>query len=248
MKNLVCSITLLASFLSSTAAFAQGVLYDLDFTMPEVGSYSVLYGTPAVVPSFGGMTDAMLFRARATNWDAITLSMEAQPSAYTIDFDVVTHGLRNSLYTFMIYLSTAETRNVFFHGGLNAIGVFQPFPYTDQGVQAFADDVPYHLTILADFPNNAWQLRVDGVPVYQNVFNAADIQQVAFALNGWHAAAVDNPNVQVALDNIRVEAIPEPSPCLLFSTAILVMYGWRARLFMRVEKEAAARRGCRKLR
>ena len=227
MKILVCPTALLPSLFLSTAAFAQTVLYDLDFTAPEVGSYSVLYGAPTVVPSFYGMSDALLFRAKGTNWDAITLSLGARPSGYTIDFDVFTYSLRNSSYSFNVLLSTPGTRTVYFHGGENAIEVYQPYPYTDQGVLAFADYVRYHVTILSDFPNNRWELAVNGVPVYENVFNASDIQDVGFSLTPWFMGARDNPNVLVALDNIRVEAIPEPSACSLLVFALLVARGSR---------------------
>jgi hypothetical protein len=215
------------------------VLYELDFAQPETGSYSVWGGSPVIVPSFGTMSDVMLFHARTNpNSDGISLNLADHAPSYTIEFDVLTQGLRNSLFAFMLYLSTPEPRIVDLHGGLNAIGVYQPFPYTDTAVQPFFDNVAYHFRVFTDFTNNRWQVSVDGMSVYDNVFNATDVQDLTFALRDWRGGAVDNPNILVGLDNIRVEVVPEPSACLLILLG-LGMYRRRAILPARANPASA---------
>jgi hypothetical protein len=223
MKKFLYTVKVLVGISMLPMNGVADVLHDIDFITPEVGGYSVLSGSPTVVPGFGGFSEALLFHARETYNDKITLGLGAGSPSYSIDFDVVTHGLENSAYAFVIYLATPQTRNIDFHGGLKTIGVFQPAPYFSQGVFAFSDDSPYHLSIFTDFLENRWQVSVNGVSVYENDFNAADIKSMAFSLTSWRYGAVDDPNVQVALDNIRVEAIPEPSVWMLTTLALVAM-------------------------
>lgn len=199
------------------------VLYDLDFTAPEIGSYSTVFGSPAVVSSFHGLSNALLFHAVST-YDQIRLNIGAAVPGYQIGFDVVTHGLRNSQYAFTTLLDTPEVRLVSFHGVLNDIYVFQPSPYTIQTPQSFVDDTVYHLDIMVDFPNNLWKISVNNVPVFSNPINASDVDSIRFSLAPAIGGAGNSPGTQVAIDNIRVDTIPEPSAYALALSALVLLF------------------------
>src|ERR1017187_5324634 len=142
---------------SSSAA----LLYDLDFTPSEVGTYTVVFGSPTVSSSFGGLSTALVFHA-VTSYDQIRLNLGAGSPGYQINFDVVTHGLRNSQYAFSMDLDTPQIRTLEFHGGLNSVYVFQP--YSGSGIlQPLADDSIEHVATTVDILHNLWTISVNGV-------------------------------------------------------------------------------------
>ena len=219
------ALCLLAFALCVQGQASATVLYDLDFTAPEIGSYSTVFGSPTVVSSFDGLTDALLFHA-VSSYDQIKLEVGAAAPGYQIGFDVVTHGLRNSQYLFTALLDTPEIRSVDFHGGLNSIYVFQPFSGSGT-LQSLVDDAVYHLDLTIDLPANLWRISINDVPCFSSPINASDIGSIRFSLAPAILGAGDSPSTQVAIDNIRVDAIPEPSAYALTLSALVVLFGRR---------------------
>ncbi len=211
------------------------VLYDIDFTPPDVGSYLVPPSSnPTVVSSFGGFSDTMLFQMNpGSDVEDMILPWDARGTGYTVSFDVVTHGLSTSLYEFVLYSGVGR---VSLHGGLNAVEVFQSSPYTDRTVQQFTDGIPYHFTVSADFAGNLWRLSVDDVLVYSNIPWSADTG-VGFRLTSWYQGAAYDPDVQVALDNIRVEVVPEPSTGVLLLVALVGLRARKTERFRRANRQ-----------
>ena len=140
------------------------------------------------------------------------LFWDMRGSAFTIDFDVFTQALNNSLHEFVLYSTVAR---ISLQGGLNSIDVFewpQYPPAISHQVQPFADGVPHHFTISADFTQHLWSLSVNGVLVYSSFTSSPDTGGgIGFRLCEWYQGAAFDPDVMVALDNIRVEVVPEPS-------------------------------------
>jgi hypothetical protein len=110
------------------------------------------------------------------------------------------------------------------HGGLDALYVFQPNPYTAESLQSFADDTIYHLSFLIDLPNNSWKISVDGVSVYQNAIDATELDDIRFSMAPWYLNAPDDPNALAAIGNLQVEAVPEPSVFWLVFSAGVIMF------------------------
>jgi hypothetical protein len=194
----------------------------LDFSPPEVGSYSTVFGSPVVVSSFDGLNDALLFHAVQT-YDQVRLNLGVGAPGYQIGFDVVTHGLKNSQYAFSTLLDSTAPHSVSLNGGFNDLEVFQSSPFTAQSLQPFADDTVYHVDIALNFGANLWTMSVNDVPRFSNPINLPDIDSIRFSLAPWTSGASDSPGTQVAIDNISVETIPEPSACVLVFGSLILL-------------------------
>lgn len=241
MKRLAYLTSLAALLAVLSNPLRAETLFDIDFTPPDVGSYWLPPGSnPTVVSSFGGFSDTMLFHLNSgSDVEDMDLLWNTRYPAYTIDFDVVTQGLNSSRYEFVLYSGVGR---VSLHGGLNAVEVFQSSPYTDRAVQPFTDGVPYHFTLSADFEGNLWRLSVDGVSVYSNIPSSTD-PGIRFRLTSWYQGAAYDPNVMVALDNIRVEVVPEPSSGALLLIALLGLCARKADQFRRANHRSAGQSG-----
>ena len=196
-------------------------LYDLNFTPSEVGTYSTVLGSPTVVPTFEGLSDALLFHA-VTSYDQIELNLGVGAPGYQIGFDIVCHGVLNSQYDFAAYLDTPQIRSLNFHGGLNSIYVFQPV--SGSGIlEPLVDDSIHHVDMTVDVLHNLWTIAVDNTPLYSNSIGAADIQDVRFSMAPWVGGATNSPDTQVAIDNVVISTIPEPAPYALVALGCLAV-------------------------
>ncbi len=229
MRKLSWLAIFLAQLTLANSAISQ-VLHDIDFTPPDVGSYSIPeWSSPTVVSSFGTFTDAMLFQLTSgSDIEDMDLFWSTRGSGYTLDFDVFTQGLNDSLYAFVLYTGGGQ---VGLHGRLNDVEVFQtPSPYVWAPLQRFADGTPYHIKVSADFTANLWQVSVDDVLLYSNT-STSEGTGVRFRLAAWYQGAAYDPDVMVALDNIRVAVIPEPRTSVLSLVALLALCARQTRQF-----------------
>jgi hypothetical protein len=218
----VCLGAVLALALCAGGNAYATTLYDLDFTAPDTGTYSTVFGSPVVVSSFDGLSDALMFHAVQTI-DQVRLNLGTGAPGYQIGFDVVTHGLTGSPYAFRALLDSMAPHSVALNGGFNDLEVFQSSPFTSQSLQPFADDTVYHLGITLDFAANLWTVSVNNVPSFSNPINLSDIDSIRFSLAPSISGAGNYPGTQVAIDNIMVEAIPEPSAyALVFGSLMLL--------------------------
>jgi PEP-CTERM motif-containing protein len=198
-------------------------LYNLDFTPPEVGSYEVIFGKPTVQSSVGPFTDALVFHA-VTTYDQIRLPITADAQQYNIQYDVFTHNLVNSQYTFDIALDTPQVRTVALHGGQNAIEVYQPFAGVTN-IGALTNDQVYHFEIRIDLVANVWSVAVDGMQRFSHAFESSELRSLRFTMSPWIANASDAPGTYAALDNVVVTDVPEPSSAALALIGLVVGLG-----------------------
>ncbi len=205
-----CTLSVLGSALLASCSLSATELYNLDFTPPEVGIYQIVYGSPSVQSSVGPFADALVFHA-VTSFDQIQLPIGVTSPHYDIQYDVLTHNLLNSQYDFSISLDGFVYHSVGFHGGLDGIEVYEPSPYTVEDVADFLDDEVYHVGISLDLTSNSWSVAVDGAEVFTSPLNSSSLDSIRFSLNPWVGGAVDAPGTYVALDNVVVTAVPEPS-------------------------------------
>jgi hypothetical protein len=198
-------------------------LHNLDFTPPEVGIYETVFGSPSVQSSVGPFTDALVFHA-VTFYDQIRLPINLSAPRYNIQYDVFTHNLLNSQYAFTMLLDTPEVRNVGFHGVLNDIYAYQPFVGV-VNLGPFANDQVYHLEISIDLAANLWSVAVDGTQKFSHTIDASGLESIRFSMAPWTVGASNAPGTYAALDNVTVNAIPEPSSAALVVTGLVFCIG-----------------------
>lgn len=203
---------------------AADVLYNLDFTPPDTGTYQVTFGSPTVQSSVGPFTDALVFHA-VTTYDQIQLSLNSGYTSYDVQCDVLMHNVVSSKYDFSVYLDTPEIRYVSFNGLSNILGVYQPNGGMNLG--AFANDTAYHLDLAVDLARNRWTVAVNGVQQYANTFNAANLQDIRFSMAPAAAGTANAPSVYAALDNVVVTAVPEAMASTWLAAGLLAGAGLR---------------------
>ena len=198
-------------------------IYDLNFTPPEFGSYTIYSGNPYVAPSIGPFTDALVFRA--TNSipgisDQIRLPLGNVGQGVIVSFDVMAHSLRGSKYRFSMFLDTPEVRSVSLNGLSNNAQAFQPFAPIN--LFEFADDQVYHFEISVDLATALWSVSVDGHKWFTRDFAASTLQSIRFSTDKASGVAVPNAETYAALDNILVTTIPEPNTLAFLGLGSLV--------------------------
>lgn len=207
----------------SAAASRSADLYNLDFTAPDVGSYQVTLGSPSVQPSVGPFTDALVFDG-LPGGEQIQLPIETIAPGYNLQFDVLAHGLANSDYSFGIYLGTATAHAVRFHGGLNSVYVYQNTPFLNFSLTPFADDLAYHFDISLSAPESSWSVAINGTSLFSGPLDSTALQDIRFGISPWIGGAANAPNTYVALDNVLVSTIPEPSISALVVAGIFAWW------------------------
>jgi len=214
-------IIVLAAMAFAANSQAATQLYNLDFTPPEVGNYTTIFGNPTVVHSVGPFTDALLFHA-VTTYDQIELPITLAAPQYDIQYDVLTHNLLNSKYGFIVTLDTPDINSVTLHGGLNKIDIYQSFPYTLADPVSFLNDHAYHFDISVDFAASSWALSVDGAQIFAGPFSGSGLQDIRITMAPVFGGASDAPETYAALDNVIITAVPEPSFAALLSLPLLL--------------------------
>lgn len=219
-----------AIFLLANGTLSATQLYNLDFSAPEVGSYQTVFGSPSVQSSVGPFSSALMFHA-VTTYDQIRLPIEIAAPRYEIQYDVLVHNVVNSQYSFNILLDTPEVRTLDFHGGLNTIYVFQP--YGSATLATLSNDRVYHVGISVNLPANLWTVSLDGVQEFASPINASSLQAIRFNMSPWIGGAGNAPGTYAALDNVTIEAVPEPGSGALASMGLLV---WLLSVYSRSQK------------
>ncbi len=217
LKSLLGAMGLL---LSPAGASAMD-LYDLDFTAPEIGVYQVTAGSPAIQASVGPFTDAAVFDAE-TGGEQIRLPIATAAPRYELQFDLLPHNLLNSDYSFGVYFDTAVVRSVNLHGGLNGIYLYQSAPFLNLSLAVFANESVYHFAIVLDAEASEWSVALNGNSLFSGACDAAALEGIRFGISPWLGGAANAPNTYVALDNVLVSAVPEPSVAALAATGVLL--------------------------
>ncbi len=189
------------------------MLYNLDFTPPEVGTYQTVFGNPTIQSSAGTLTNALIFHG-VTGYDQIRLPIGGLSPHYDIHYDVLVHNLLSSQYAFTMLLDTPEVRTLDIHGGQNRISVFQPFA-GGMVASSFLNDRVYHFDVSVDFPANVLSVALDSIPRYAQPINAASLQTIRFNMGPWVGGAVNAPTTYAALDNVVITSTPEPNAVIL---------------------------------
>jgi hypothetical protein len=209
---------------------AQEAFYSVDFNSPlnQVGNppvtgmgsstpSSIVFGTPTVESSFGSLTDQPLVFS-AIGYQQIQFDLSKGVPDYFVDFDFETHNLNPSLFAFMLLFDTPYVQNFYLHGS-GYIGV--P-PANSPYLAGWSDDELHHMHIAIDIPNSSWTFQIDDEAPAIGAFSSGsgDILSLRMNLSTWRQGTPDDPNVQVAIDNVVIGTpVPEPTSMSLFYIA-----------------------------
>lgn len=169
------------SLAAPTPSLGQStVLYDIDFINWRPPGISTVFGSPAVVPEFGPITDgAMVFLGRE-RYDQVELRNSSSATSYRIDFEVVTENLKNSLFNFSAILDTPQVRTLNIHG----TGSVYTFPFSESTSRStWNDGERVRFTMAIDFTGNRWQVWQDGILIRDSTLNATQFQSLRFSLS-----------------------------------------------------------------
>ncbi|MBC8094823.1 MAG: hypothetical protein H7Y43_03315 [Akkermansiaceae bacterium] len=195
-------------------------IYHLDFTQPEVGAYEIVAGNPSLQSSAGSLTDVLAFHA-TPGGEQIQLPVGVAGSRYELHYDLLMHGVVGSDYAFVMRLNATGLRSLNFHGGLNSIYAYQTSPFINQTLAPVLDDRVYHIGITVDAGVDFWSVAIDGVPASAHPLNGASLQSIGFGLAPWIGGALNDPNMYVAIDNIVLTVVPEPSAATILLIGLL---------------------------
>lgn len=212
------------------AASRAAELYGLDFSAPDLGTYQVTAGSPSIQSMAGVLADALVFDA-VSGGGQIRLPINTTEPVCEVQFDVLTHNLSESDYSFGVYLDTASVHALNFHGGLNGVYLYQSAPFLNLLLAPMADDSVCHFAVALDAGSSTWSVAVNGTPLYGGACDAAALQAIRFGISPWIGGAADAPGTYVALDNVWISAVPEPSVAGLAATGFVLWLGHRRRLF-----------------
>jgi hypothetical protein len=206
-----------ATALAAAATMSATELYHLDFQPPEIGEYGISFGSPTVEPTVGTLEDALVFHAVKT-YDQITLPVEVAAPVYHIAFNLMTHGLEDSEYAFVILLDTPQIYSIAFHGLHNAVDMINL-----GRVSPFLDDMVYHCEIVADFAADRFSLTIGGGRPNVTTIGQGPLESIHFSMAPWKYGAADDPGAYTALDNVVVTAVPEPSSASLLMSGLPIL-------------------------
>ena len=212
-------IPLLSALLLLAQPAVAAELYDITFAapvhqagqLPAVGNgpsriSSIQFGSPRVVNNQPLLSGNCLEFEAYTSYEQIELDLGGVSGAITLDFDVVTANLLDSLYAFAIFIDTPEVRTLDFHGPLRQLYAFKPF---GGGVlMSYADNRKYHIRMTADGIANQWTISVDGVEMYRSTLDATTFSSIRFGMAPAYAGAESNPAIKAWVDNIKVVHTP----------------------------------------
>jgi len=263
-KSMNPLVPVVAMLVLSAAAHSQ-VIYDIDFNrLPQVPGIPVvsgtaphhvseiLWGTPTVESSVGGLTDQPLKLDHSGNngpfyYDQIQIVMpEIQPSSWDLFFDFTSLGLVGSDSELAVLFDTPAVRNVYFRGDghIYLYGPTSPY-YEETEIGTFSDGEVFRIHVHVDLEGNEWSAYKNGVLLGSTPFfmSGSSLNSIRFSYGLPFGALNDTSTV--GIDNIII-AIPEPGTSgMLLCGGVLLQLSTRRirnRLFLLQEKRSEAHR------
>ena len=160
----------------------------------------IIFGSPTVVSSFGQLTNQPLL-FEAIGYQQIGFDLSKGAPDYFLDFDFESHNLNSSLFLFMTIFDCPEVESFNLHG----IGYIEIPDYSF--LPGWTDDEAHHMHIEMNAVNRTWKLKVDGRPTVSGGYyhsSGPDVLSLRMGILPWRWGTPDDPNVQIAIDNIRI--------------------------------------------
>lgn len=231
MKKLLGITTLL---LAICHGYSQ-VLYNVNFDAPAqpanhlvlTGSApnfvsAIVFGSPMVVPSFGGLAHQPLQFDMAGNdpsfyYDQIQLNLpQVSPPSIDVSFDFSSAGVVGGAGRFVMLFDTPSVRNVVF----DTRGIWVQAPFVPETVfGSFSDGETFHFGAHLDLVNHQMSVFKNGVLLGSAPFSPDDyIHDIRFSF-GLKTSDQFPDGGAVGIDNILVVAAPEPGSLSLIAVA-----------------------------
>ena len=93
-------------------------------------------------------------------------------------------------------------------------------------IALWTDDQVYHFDISLDLESDRWTVAVDGAELYANRFNTSELESIRFNLapsRPYDYDVAGYPASYVALNNVVVTAVPEPSAVVLLAMGLAAL-------------------------
>jgi hypothetical protein len=235
------------------------LLYDVTFSSPPnvVGQAPVLqtsgtqrigpsannFGASVVVTSFGGLIDQPLHlvptQGNQFRYAQLKFGVSASDGFtnvypyYHIGMDLYLNNFQGNNY-FSMYLDNSGNlvRLDLNSNGTMTQGMASGTPQVGQ----FQFGAVFTLGVDIDLPSNMWTISLSGQPVYTGKFSypTPAYPNPPTYLYACRINLADDPSTpqvpDAAVDNVRITGIPEPSPGILASLALLVFVFRKARM------------------
>jgi hypothetical protein len=196
----------------------------------------VVFGNPVVEAQFGSLNQsALVFDGRST-YEQIEYRLDGSYRQYHVSFDFESANLNGSSYAFNIFLDSvdvfgpgaSDSKSISFHG-LGFLGMFNPRDSSGPPGRSFDDGLGYRVSVDVDLAANRWSASYNEQLFFTAPFNSVSdrIHSVRFSLAPWQAGAPDAPEVQAAIDNVHIVAVPEPRSVYLLAVGCCWLL-WRA--------------------
>ena len=232
----------LAGFAFLASAASAITIYDVTFADSVVGAppplgagpfprttlSAVNFGTPTVVGSVGGLSQALLLNGGLNQGQLEQVLLDlgllddfASVSRYEIGLDLFIGSLGADDVApsrFSILVDDPTSQSILFDGN-GDIFLVRPEGqvYSYILVDHFAMGSLMRVEMVVDLELDTWTTSIDGAVLAVAPFGADDVQRLRISLQNL-AGALGN---QVAVDNIRVSAVvPEPAAALLLASAL----------------------------
>jgi len=230
-------------------AVSGQVIYDISFSAPaqtagqpvRTGSgplypSAIRFGSPTVQASEGSLTDQQLILDMDGNpapfyYDQIALNLSlSRPKGLLIEFDIETHSVVGSVGAFAMLFDSPSTRAVKLLSD-GSVAIMNPNPANTYTTQrrggGFRGGGAMHLEGRIDFERDEWGASLNSSPMgASGLLGVRNVSTIRFSYGMLPGPIlyVDKPDQSyVAIDNIRVSVVPEPSAygAILGSAALL---------------------------
>ena len=238
----------------STKAFSE-IIYDVDFSAPThtVGSLpttgstatpsdtpsEIIIGTPLVDAEFNGeLNQSLAFNSPRARSEAIGFDLGLGADRYTLEFDVILTSLNNpNTELFSVSFDTPTEQSVLFSN--YSVDIFQPTPggSTITGsIGNYIDRTAFNVLVDIDLVASSWSIFLDQSLAHSGAFFAFDTGGSTNDINRIRMSLFESEDVGDALakvDNILIQADPEPVGVPAPASSLLLLVGLLPLLFLR---------------
>jgi hypothetical protein len=236
-------IVIFALWLMGIAGSPGQVLYDINFNNQPVNSLvqtgappqylsRINSGTPTVVSSFGGLHDQPLRLGlggqRFGYYDQVQLNFASpQFSSLDLSFDFTSVGLIGSQAPGLFRVLGLGAHSVDF----DSTGAISAFNGHTVPLGHFTDNETFRILIHMDVPNQMCTVYKDGIMLGAGAFPSFIAADGAFRFSYGVNSFGSPDSSAVAIDNVQLVVVPEPSVFGLVSLASFVVLSLRRQRF-----------------